>query len=159
MVAVVYPWFIAVQEGGEYDGSIEADLSALLQMFVVPYSFVESAESALYLGQSVVYFPVDLGIWCEGTPYINGLMNCLLLSSTDGDVGRVVFFLGCRLVEDPSLLQAYQESEELSSLCKVGKLGAAGLFWCGPQGQRCQRKGGHRTTAQVFLWGHVVFWG
>ena len=57
-------------------------------MFVVPYSFVESAESAVCLGQSVVYFPVDLGVSCDCTPQISELMNCFQLSSTDGDVGR-----------------------------------------------------------------------
>ena len=56
MVAVGHPWLKAIQQGGEYDGSIDADLRALLQMLVVPYSFVESAESAVYRSQSVVYF-------------------------------------------------------------------------------------------------------
>ena len=87
-------------------------------MLVVPYSFVESAESAVYLGQTVVYFPVDLGVKCDGTSQISELMNYLHLSSTDGDVGRVVLFSGCRLVKDLSLLQADLESEELGSFCK-----------------------------------------
>ena len=92
MVVVGYPWLRAVQQGGEYDGSIDADLSALLQMLVVPYSFVESAKSAVCLGQSVVYFPGDLGFWCDGTPQISELINCFQLSSTDGDVGRALLF-------------------------------------------------------------------
>ena len=62
MVAVGYPRFRAIQQGDEYDGSIDADLSDLLQMLVVPYSFVESAESALCLDQSVVYFLLNLGV-------------------------------------------------------------------------------------------------
>ena len=45
----------AIQQVGEYDGSIDTDLSVLLQMLV------ESAESAVCLGQPV-YFSVDLGI-------------------------------------------------------------------------------------------------
>ena len=61
-------------------------------MLVVPYSFVESAESAVCFGQSVVYFPADLDVWCDGTPQINELMNCFQLSSTDGDVERAVLF-------------------------------------------------------------------
>ena len=67
-------------------------LSALLQMLVVQYSFVESAESAVYLGQYVVYSPVDFGVWCDGTLQINELVNIFQLSSTDGDVGRAVLF-------------------------------------------------------------------
>ena len=51
----------SVLQSGEYDGSIEADFNALL-MLVVPYSFVESVESAVCFGQSVVYFPVYLGV-------------------------------------------------------------------------------------------------
>ena len=50
---------------------------ALLQMLVVPYSFEELAESAVCLGQSVVYFSVNLGVWCDGTPQISELMNTM----------------------------------------------------------------------------------
>ena len=94
MVAVGYPWLRAVQQGSEYDSWIDADLSALLQMLIVPYSFVESAESVVCLGQSVVYFPVDLGVWCGSTLQISEQMNCFQLSSTDGDVGRGVLLWG-----------------------------------------------------------------
>ena len=87
MVLAGYPWLKVIQQCGEYDGLIDADLSAILQMLVVPYSFVESAESA---DQSVVYFPVNLGIWYDDTPQISELMNCFQLSSTNGDVGRAV---------------------------------------------------------------------
>ena len=52
----------AVQEGGEYDGSVHADLGALLQRIVVPHSVIQSAKSAACLGQSVVELPVDLRI-------------------------------------------------------------------------------------------------
>lgn len=62
MVVVGYPRLRAIQQGGEYDGFIDANLGALLQMLAVPDSFIESAENADFLGQSVVYFPVDLGI-------------------------------------------------------------------------------------------------
>ena len=69
---------------------IDTDLNALLQMLAVPNSFIESANSALCLGQSVVYFPVNLSIWCDGKPQVSELANCFQLSSTDGDVGRAV---------------------------------------------------------------------
>ena len=36
MVAVGYPWLRPVQQVGEYDGSIDADLIALFQMLAVP---------------------------------------------------------------------------------------------------------------------------
>ena len=120
MVAVGYPLPIVVDQGGEYDSSIDANLCAPLQMFAVPYSFAESAESAVWLGQSVVYFPVDLGVWCDGIPNISELVNCFQLSSTNGDVEGVVLFQGCWLVEGLSLFQADLESEELGSLCKAG---------------------------------------
>ena len=58
VVAVGYPRHRAVQHGGEYDDLIDDDLSALFQILAVPYSFLESAESAVCLGQYVVYFPV-----------------------------------------------------------------------------------------------------
>ena len=67
MVVVGYQWFRAVQQGSEYDDLIGTDLSALLQMLFVPYSFVGSAKSTTCLSQSVVYFPVNLGV-CDGTP-------------------------------------------------------------------------------------------
>ena len=54
-------------------------------MLVVPYSFVESPESAVCFGQYVVNFSVDLG-----TLQISELMICFQLSSSDGDVGRAV---------------------------------------------------------------------
>ena len=69
-------------------GSIDADFRVLLQMLAVLYSFVGSAESAVCFGQSVVYFPVDLGIWCDDTSQVRELVNCFQLSSTDSDVGR-----------------------------------------------------------------------
>ena len=53
VVAVGYPWFRSGQQGGEYIGSIDADLSALLQILVVLYSYVETVESAICLDQSV----------------------------------------------------------------------------------------------------------
>ena len=37
VVAVGYPWLRAVQQGGEYGGSIDADLSALHQMLILWY--------------------------------------------------------------------------------------------------------------------------
>ena len=92
MVAVGYPWLRAVQQSGKYDSSIEADLSAFLQMPVIPHSFVESAESAVCLDHSVIYFSVDLGIWCDGTPQISEMINYFELSYIDDDVGRVVLF-------------------------------------------------------------------
>ena len=141
MLVVGYPWLRAVQQGGEYDSLIDTYLSALFQMLVVPYSFVESAKSIVCLGQSVVYFPSDLGVWCDGTPQISELMNCFQLSSTDGDVGRAVLF--------------WRAGQPLQSR----KLGAAGLFWCGQWGQYHQRRGGHGTAAQVFLCGHAISWG
>ena len=92
MEVLGYPRLRAVLQGGDYDGSIDADLSALLQMLVVPYSFVESVKSVVCLDQSVVYFPVDLSVSCDGTPQKSELMNCFQLSSTDGDEGRALLF-------------------------------------------------------------------
>ena len=116
-------------------------------MLVVPYSFAVSVKSAFCLGQSVVYFLVDLCVWCDGTSQINELINCFRFSSTDGGVGRVVLFKRCRLVKDLSLLQADRKGgQPLQSR----KLGAAGLFRCGQRRQHRQRRGGHGTAAQVF---------
>lgn len=56
------PRLRAVQEGGQYDGSVSADLCAVLQVFVVPDSFVQSAESTVCFCKSVVNLLVDLNI-------------------------------------------------------------------------------------------------
>ena len=62
VVAVCYPRLRAIQQSSEYYGSVDTDLGVLPQVFVVPDSFVESAEGAVCFGESVVYFPVDLGV-------------------------------------------------------------------------------------------------
>ena len=61
-MTVGYPRLRAVQVGGEYDGFVHADLGVLLQRIVVPDSVVQSAESAICLGQSVVDLSVHLSI-------------------------------------------------------------------------------------------------
>ena len=48
------PRLCAVQEGGEYYSSVDADLGGFLQVFVVSDTVVESAKRAASLGQSVV---------------------------------------------------------------------------------------------------------
>lgn len=62
MVAVGYTRLSVVQQGDEYNGSVDADLRALLQMISIPDSLVAFLECAVWLGRSVFYFPVDLGI-------------------------------------------------------------------------------------------------
>ena len=142
----------AVQKSGEYDGSIDADLSAVLEMAC----FVESAKSAIYLGQSVVYFPVDLGIWCDRTPQISELMNCFQLSSTDG--GESSTLLGVQAGKGPQSSSSWPQVRRAAQPLQSRKLGAEGLFRCGQRVQRRQRRD-HGTAAQVFLCGHAVSWG
>ena len=77
-----------------------------------------SAESTVCLGQSVVYFSVNLGVRCDVTPQVIELMDCFQVSSTDCDVGRVILFLRCRLVKDPSLLQADHEPKSWAASSK-----------------------------------------
>ena len=103
-------------------------------MLAIPYSFVVFAKTAVCLGKSVFYFPVNLGVSCDGTPQISELMNCFQLSSTNGDVGSVVLFYGWRQVKDLSLLQADLESKELGSLCKAGSKVLQFSFSAGNEG-------------------------
>ena len=146
-----------IQQGGEYNTSIDVDISALLQMLAVPYSFVESAESAVCLGQSVVYFPGDLDIWCDSTPPVSELVNCFQLSFTDGYVGKVVLRVqaGGKLQSSSSWPWVQRAGQPLQSR----KFGTTGLFLCGRWGQNYQQRRGYRTAAHVFLYGHAVSWG
>lgn len=52
-------------------------------MLAVPDYFVEFAESAVCLVQSVVYFLFDLGIRCDGTSQVSVLVSCFQLSLTE----------------------------------------------------------------------------
>ena len=83
-------------------------------MLVVPYSFVESAENACRFGQSIVYLPVDLGVWFNGTPQIIELMNYFLLNSND--VKRAV---GGNLLR----VQAGEEPHSSSSWPRIQRAG------------------------------------
>ena len=120
-------------------------------MLVVPYTFVEITESAVCLGQSV-YFLVDFGVLCNGTPQKGELMNCFPLSSTNGDVGRAVLFKEWRLVEDLSLLQAYLESEELGRFAKQeDRYYRALLVWATRVASSVKRRS-QRSWSSVFVW-------
>ena len=149
MVAVGYPWLRAVQQSGEYDCWTDAGLNALLQMLVVPYTFVEITESAVCLGQSV-YFLVDFGVLC--TPQKDELMNCFPLSSINGNVGRAVLFNEWRLVEDLSLLQADLESEELGRFAKQeDRYYRALLVWATRVASSVKRRS-QSSWSSVFVW-------
>ena len=147
MVAVGYPWLRAVQQGGKYNGSIDADLSALFQMLVVSNSFVESAKTTVYLGQSVVYFPVNLGIWCHVTSQISELINCC---------GEGSSFQEVQTGKGPQSSLSWTWVRRAGLPLQSRELGAAELFQCGQWRQCHQRRRGHGTAAQVFLCGHAV---
>ena len=52
----------AIEKSGENSSPIDTDLCFSFQVFVVPRSFVKSAEGVVGLCKSVVYLLVDLGI-------------------------------------------------------------------------------------------------
>ena len=62
VAAVGDPGLGAVERSGENNSPIDTDLCFPFQVFVVPHSFVKSAEGAVGLCKSVVYLLVDLGI-------------------------------------------------------------------------------------------------
>ena len=62
VAAVGDPGLGAVEKSGENNSPIDTDLCIAFQVFVVPHSFVKSAEGAVGLCKSAVYLLVELGI-------------------------------------------------------------------------------------------------
>ena len=62
MAAVGDPGIRAVEKSDKNNSPIATDLCFAFQTFVVPHSLVYSAEGAVGLCKSIVYFLVDLGI-------------------------------------------------------------------------------------------------
>ena len=75
MVSVCDPRLRAVQEGGQYHSSVDADLGVFLQVFVIPDTVVESAESTVCLCQSVVYIFINLCIRGDCASQVGKLLD------------------------------------------------------------------------------------
>ena len=81
-----------------------AHLYAFLQMFDVLCTFILSVKCIAHICRLVVNFLVDLHIWYDGAPQIGELMDHLQLSHANDDVGKVLLFSRCGLVEYLCLL-------------------------------------------------------
>ena len=59
---VGHPHLGAVQKGGENYGSVDKDLSFVLQILVIPHPFVQSTKGTVCFSKPVVHFFVYPGI-------------------------------------------------------------------------------------------------
>ena len=73
------------------EGSNNTDHYAPLQVFVMPYMFIQSAKYIVHHCQPVVDFQVNLDVWHDDAPQVDEPMEGLQLSCTNDDeeVGRV----------------------------------------------------------------------
>lgn len=62
VVTAGYPRLRAAREGGEDNGLVNADLSALFQFIVVSHTFALATKGTLHFYQPVASFTVNLGI-------------------------------------------------------------------------------------------------
>ena len=157
MVAVGYPWLRAVQQGGEYDGSIDADLSALVQMLAVPVLLCRIYRIPCLLLISLLSTSLSiLASWYtldKGTDELLSAQFHRLWCKMGGTL------LGVQVGEGTQSSSSWPRVQRAGQSLQSEKLGVEGIFRCGQRGQRCQWRGGHQTAPQMFLCGHAVTWG
>ena len=123
MLAEGYPWLRAMQQSGEYGGSIDDDLRALLQIPCRSWHLMW------------LYAP---GEWT------GELLSAQFHQWWCGEGGTL---LGVPAGGGPESSSSWPQVQRVGQPLQSKKLGSAGLFWCGWQEQCHQWRGGHGTAA------------
>lgn len=69
----------AAWKGGEDNGLVNGDISALLQVIVVSLTFALATKGTVHFYQPVASFPVNLGIWWNEAPLVDNPSTGLIV--------------------------------------------------------------------------------